>query len=182
MKRKYLAVLADDPTHTHEFYANSPEEVKCMIRDSDVPEDKIESITLAPTKEAIQNGKVSAIKNPFTGEMEYVQGPIESAIKSGKSNNHIEYQEPLPIQQNKIDDSKIFLLGGIEVKIQNGIIYQKDWITIDINKGEYRLVNNKTGRVVKSEQYVIQKMDWVPVPQVSTPDTDNSNSSEKLSE
>lgn len=62
--------------------------------------------------------------------------------------------------------------SGIEFKVeQNGKVYKKTWVTVfnpvkSITKttdSEFRLVNANTEKVVKTDKYAIQELQWVLV-------------------
>lgn len=59
-----------------------------------------------------------------------------------------------------------FTDNGIEYKIENNILYKKDWQNVNSEKHiNFRIINGETGKQIKNEKYVIQELVWTPVKQ-----------------
>lgn len=125
---------------------------------SDVPEDgnafmnyMIQS-TIANTekREALQQQKeLAELKaEPIPTTTQAVIGPAAAQ------------PQQIPAAVNYFTDN------GIEYKIENNILYKKDWQNVNSEKHiNFRIINGETGKQIKNEKYVIQELVWTPVKQ-----------------
>ena len=78
-----------------------------------------------------------------------------------------------PVTQQQIGNSKIefYKVGDIEIKSENGILYEKRWITVTSEENEnIRIISDKTNKVVSLIDKHIEIKKWVKLN-----DTDNLN-------
>ena len=70
----------------------------------------------------------------------------------------------LPKKEEKKLPPKIYKIGGIEIKNDNGKIFQKQWMQLSENEAKnIRVVNDKTNGIVSLKGKHIEMMKWVLV-------------------
>lgn len=83
------------------------------------------------------------------------------------------------VQQKKIPP-KIYKIGGIEIKNDNGKIYQKQWMQLSESEAKnIRIVNDKTNGIVNLKGKHIEMMKWVLVENSEDDETSSLDESVK---
>lgn len=74
---------------------------------------------------------------------------------------------PMPVQPQQVPAPvNYFTDNGIEYKIENNILYKKDWQNVNSEKHiNFRIINGETGKQIKNEKYIIQELVWTLVKQ-----------------
>lgn len=64
-----------------------------------------------------------------------------------------------PVEQTK---PKFFKVAGIDCKIENNKLYQKQWVKVDNNEQEnYRIISDSSNKIVSLNGKHIEKLSWV---------------------
>ena len=123
---------------------------------SDVPEDG----------NAFMNYMIqSAIAKPE--KREALQQQRELAELKAEKYTPPQEASPMPVQSQQVPATvNYFTDNGIEYKIENNILYKKDWQNVNSEKHiNFRIINGETGKQIKNEKYIIQELVWTPVKQ-----------------
>lgn len=112
-------------------------------------------------EQPISKQKVSIAKPqqniPLTNNPVNVQQTINSPIKENKVEI---YSEPI-IKKSK---PRFFKVGDVELKDDNGKIYQKQWIRLtDIEASNLRVINDKTNAIFNLNGKHIEMKKWILV-------------------
>ena len=90
--------------------------------------------------------------------VEQVQEPV-TQVKAGAK--EIQVYDVQPVQKSQ---PKFFTDNGVDFKVEDGIVYKKTWITVDLtdeaNRKEFRIINLKSGKPSRSQKYGIQQCVW----------------------
>lgn len=69
---------------------------------------------------------------------------------------------------------KFFKVAGIECKLENNKLYQKQWMKVDSNESEnYRIVSDSTNKIVSLNGKHIEKLTWVLTQDQDDKDTES---------
>ena len=99
--------------------------------------------------------------------------PIPESDKSNNDNNSNDVEDnsnalnsssSKSIAKKTSSKPKFYNIGGIEIKEDNGNIYQKQWIKLsDIESQNYRIINDKNNSIVNLNGKSIEMKKWVLV-------------------
>ena len=99
--------------------------------------------------------------------------PIPASDKSNNDNNSNDVEDnsnalnsssSKSIAKKTSSKPKFYNIGGIEIKEDNGNIYQKQWIKLsDIESQNYRIINDKNNSIVNLNGKSIEMKKWVLV-------------------
>ena len=157
--QKFYYFLRDNPHYPEVIMAESKQEVVSLLV-SDMGEHARESIFKILTEEEF-TGKKS---NPASVPQEQVEVSDFAVNAMNELVNMQQQQQPVqstqPIQNVKTE-TKYFELNGEKLKLENNKLYKLEWYSMDDEQSSnYRIINSKTGKEIKNENYVIQKLDW----------------------
>lgn len=78
---------------------------------------------------------------------------------------------------------KLFTVGGVECKLDDGKLYQKQWVKLSSNETElYRIVNDINNKIVPLNGKHIEMKKWILVEDESKDDVNTSDKSQLLVE
>lgn len=82
-----------------------------------------------------------------------------------------------PVKQQVVSKPKFYKIGDIEIKDDNGKIYQKQWIKLNESEASnFRIVNDKSNAIFQLKDKHIEMKRWVLVEKSDN----NENSSENI--
>lgn len=182
--KKYIYYLQDSPQYPNEIYATSKEEVKSLILESIGPDNEGMILNIIEANSINKNPNVAAIYNDsdsYSSGAEFFNEVIKAGTIAGKNNTNLENEltkvldNNSQIQQNQninaqkstnenkssiTHNVKYFEEGGFKFKLEDGKVYKKTWIDVS-TLDEFRIINISTKKIVNSEKYKIEKLDWV---------------------
>jgi hypothetical protein len=180
--KKYIYFLQDSPNYPNEILASSINEVRSLILDSIGLDNEGMILNIVLADDYYNKGKSAIYSDPndYANSNDFFNSVINSGkeigatinnedVKNQQNNNVVpeqkninqqQIQQPTNVQQSQ--NVKYFEDNGIKYKLENGILYKNNWISVDElpDKDNYRIVSNSTNRVVSSEKYRIEKLDW----------------------
>lgn len=180
--KKYIYFLQDSPNYPNEILASSINEVRSLILDSIGLDNEGMILNIVLADEYYNKGKSAIYSDPndYANSNDFFNSVINSGkeigatinnedVKNQQNNNVVpeqkninqqQIQQPTNVQQSQ--NVKYFEDNGIKYKLENGVLYKNNWISVDElpDKDNYRIVSNSTNRVVSSEKYRIEKLDW----------------------
>ena len=172
---RFYYILQENPHHPEMIMASSKQEVKSILMENLNSEDQILNIFSEDEFNKIynQNGSVNAIyadPNDYKNGNDFFNSVINSAKAEG-INNENSQQNQVPVQQsiqqpNNVQPSvsHVFELNGEKIMVKDNKLYKLAWFPIkDDEQSNYRILNQKTNKEVKNENYIIQKLDWIEV-------------------
>ena len=126
---------------------------------------------LALYEQTNQKAVIVNVDPPFSANPTQQQKPINSPQISQlpqqpASHKTIPIKCPAPIEQPKPPPAKpqYFKVGDIEIKIENGISYQKQFVRLtESEASNIRVVDNKTGRVSNLNGKHLEMKKWIRV-------------------
>ena len=157
--------------------ASTKEEVKSILMENLSDEESILNIFSETEFQKMYNkdGSVNAIyadPNDYQNGNDFFENVINSAKAEG-INQQNQNQNQLKsikienqVQNNEFDnqasiESKIFELNGEKILLKNNKLYKLNWIELDSEEiKKFRIINSKTKKEIKNENYIIQKLDW----------------------
>ena len=133
---------------------------------------KIKQFLKAATDDRYTIEEVTANNLPELTTMMDVMGyRVEVLEQEGTPNSIDAVQQAVKADQDRIAQTSPTLQpptkefkfsdNGVEYKIMGGVVFKKDWVTLDTIKGEYRLKEKKSG--CKIEDAIVEVKDWVEV-------------------
>jgi len=131
-----------------EAFASSEQELQQLYNMVGEPISGIELIQSAPVVETVSVDNVHTVD----------AGDIAGAMCTGTDSVYTGTGDVC----TTIEPPKYFNLGSKRLKLENGVLYQKEWIEVD-DPTEYRLISTNTGKCINMESKLIQKLDWVEV-------------------
>jgi hypothetical protein len=179
--KKYVYFLQDSPNYPNEILASSASEVRSLILESIGADNESMILNIIAADEYYNKGKSAIYSDPndYANSNDFFNSVINSGKKIGAALNEEVQMQPVqqqvqPVQQQmtqsvqqaqQIQQSqnvKYFEDNGIKYKLENGILYKNNWVPVDelSDKENYRIINNSTNRVVSSDKYRIEKLDW----------------------
>lgn len=116
----------------------------------------------------------------------------ESSVSNNSNCSQINIQPPQPtqptplpfIQDNSIHQNKAkineppryFNIAGVECKMENGKIYQKQWMRIiGTEAGNYRLISDSNNREISMNGKHLEVLKWVSIEDENNPDSLSNN-------
>lgn len=176
---RFYYILQENPHHPEMIIASSKQEVKSILMENLNSEDQILNIFSESEFNKMYNndGSVNAIyadSNNYKNAKDFFNNVIKAAGSEAENIQHQEEHNNLkpinddqPVQEQKVEeniDVKIFELNGEKIMVKNNKLYKLSWFSIkDDDLSNYRILNQKTGKEVKNENYIIQKLDWIEV-------------------
>lgn len=123
---------------------------------------------------AKQHTAKTAAQNQQETNVEITQTPTAIDIaSSAPSTVQIPPQQYVPVVKTQ---PKYFDIGGIKCKIDNGKMYQKQWMRLsDKESMEFRLVSDTNNKICPIKGKHIEVMKWVLVEDESEDTTDNAS-------
>lgn len=179
--RKYVYFLQDSPQYPNEIMASSIDEVKSLILDSIGADNEGMILNIVSAEEYYGRGKnpIYSDINEYSNTNDFFNSVINSGKKIGAAlNREVESQQiqqqvqsvhqqmTQSVQQaqqtQQSQNVKYFEDNGIKYKLENGILYKNNWVSVNelSDKENYRIVNNSTNKVISSDKYRIEKLDW----------------------
>lgn len=180
--KKYIYFLQDSPNYPNEILASSINEVRSLILDSIGLDNEGMILNIVLADDYYNKGKSAIYSDPndYANSNDFFNSVINSGkeigstlnnedVKNQQNNNVVPEQKNINQQQiqqstnvQQSQNVKYFEDNGIKYKLENGILYKNNWISVDElpDKDNYRIVSNSTNRVVSSEKYRIEKLDW----------------------
>ena len=163
-KRNEDGVCASSPEELHSLYNMSDEKIRIL---SEVPNDV--ELTTVPIVEDNGDGSVTIIDTKVvavpsvpiqeTSQLIPPHHPLD--LKTGlpldiKTSPGISIVEPPPSLT-----PKFFTDNGTEFKTVGGKLYKKTWV--NVNMDYYRIISDKTNKIVNLTGKTIQTLDWVEI-------------------
>ena len=183
--KKYVYFLQDSPQYPNEIIASSKEEVRNLILDSIGPDNEgmILDIVLADVYYKKGQSAIYSDPNEYANSNDFFNSVLNAGKKIGEGlneeappaqpNKNIETNQlettsnetPQTFKSNDSNEPKYFEDNGIKYKLENGILYKNNWISVEElpDKDNYRIVSNSTNKVISSDKYRIEKLDWKPL-------------------
>ena len=153
-KRNENGVCAGSPQELIQLYAMSDEQIRIL---QEVPNVEVETM---PVVEKNDDGSVTIIDTvPVPGAIPNIPQPLPIPISNGGNIIPTSIIVAPPAQELK--PTKFFTDNGIEYKTENGHLYKKTWV--NVNMDYYRIVNDKTGKLTNLNGKTIQTLDWVEI-------------------
>lgn len=118
------------------------------------------------------NDELSTTQKPVIPQ-QTVTPQTQALLSTGAEIELSAIQTLQPVIQQPIINSKIefYKVGDIEIKSENGILYEKRWITVTpVENENIRIISDKTNKVVMLTDKHIEIKKWVKLN-----DTDNLN-------
>lgn len=155
----FKKVKTDEPIY---ITANSSAELKSYAQKFAVCGQRmkiVREINLAPTKADTKN---NIVQSQTTAQTQTV-----------------EQQKPVVVQAPEKHEVKYYRIGGIDIKDDNGKIYQKQWMRLtDAESKNIRIVNDKNNALVNLNGKHIEMMKWTLVE--NSTDDDNISLEEDI--
>ena len=130
---------------------------KFTLTDKKDPTRVTEEETFAATRKDLENMYAMLYPNMELKIIDEMGDP--GAPKFPQGSTAIGGQQPPPKSPPK--EIK-FADGDCEYKIVDGVVFKRMWLNVGESDG-FRIVNSETGRLVGTEKYSIQKLDWARV-------------------
>ena len=71
----------------------------------------------------------------------------------------VQHQNPTPPQQTEV---RYFKIGSTECKVENGKVYQKQWMPVNENEMmNYRLISDKNNKILPMDGKHLEMLKWV---------------------
>lgn len=84
---------------------------------------------------------------------------LQHPISHDKPVKQTVHQNPQPSQQTEI---RYFKIGNTECKVENGKVYQKQWMPVTDNEMvNYRLISDKNNKILSMDGKHLEMMKWV---------------------
>ena len=74
-------------------------------------------------------------------------------INGDSTERHIQFTPNLPDQ--------LFEVDGKQLKLSGGVLYNKIWMDVDMT--EFRIISQKTDKIITNEFKTLQQLQWSPV-------------------
>lgn len=179
--KKYVYFLQDSPQYPNEIMASSIEEVKSLILESIGADNEGMILNIELAKDYYNKGQnpIYSDPNEYANSKDFFNTVISAGKKIGTELNEDEdgYVQPIQPQQDISFDQinliqkkdvisngpKYFEDNGVKYKLENGILYKNNWVPVNElpDKDDYRIVSNSTNKVISSDKYRIEKLDWI---------------------
>jgi len=120
--------------------------------------------------------KVSPEEQKRIDEIEQKQSEIRNCITSEQTDSGV-VGNPRVLTPPKNEPSKFFIVGGIKCKMENGRVYQKQWMRLtDEESEEFRVISDKSNKICPLKDKHIEVMKWViaETPEENKKPEDNS--------
>lgn len=129
-------------------FASSPQELKMMY---EMDGSKIQILREYPSTNANQQMPTTYVP---------LSSPTPSQIPFPISSNSV-VQQQMKFQQNTTEAPKFFEIGGVKCKLENGRMYQEQWVRVDSTK--YRLIADSTNKVVSMNGKHLETLKWIQI-------------------
>lgn len=111
----------------------------------------------------LQEGKDEVVYKPQPMknlELPPEQNPVD--VLSGGIEQVSETRQPtLPKHFEPVQPDQFFEVDGKQLKLSNGILYHKIWMDVD-DMNDYRIVSQKTEKIITNEFKTLQQLKWSP--------------------
>ena len=153
---KFYYFLKDNPQYPEVIMANSKSEVVSLLI-NDMGEHARDSIGRILTEEEFTGKPAQPSQQQQSQETDFAVNAMN--MLSNQAQPTIQVQN-----QTVSSETKYFELNGEKLKLQNNKLYKLEWNSLkEDQQSDYRIINEKTGKEIKNENYIIQKLDWYEV-------------------
>ena len=182
MAKKYDVIVYDSDPNVKPYkqYGLVAENAEALMKMFEMCGQSIEVVKVYEDDEshnfnsAKQHTAKIAAQNQQETNVEVTQTPTAIDIaSSAPSTVQIPPQQCVPVVKTQ---PKYFDIGGIKCKIDNGKMYQKQWMRLsDKESMEFRLVSDTNNKICPIKGKHIEVMKWVLVEDESEDTTDNAS-------
>ena len=151
-------IMGNSPSEIINIYKMCGQEVQIVKEYSDE-----ESNNYGRKQHIDENDVVMNTSNGGTGLMK-ISNDMKQKIEEYSSQKEHTKNDLHTKQTNHNTPPKFLNVGGIKCKIENGKLYQKQWIKLSDNESEeIRIISNKTNKIFPLTDKHIEIMKWVLV-------------------
>lgn len=93
----------------------------------------------------------------FSDSLAALNRPVEPALKQAFH----EAMKATTTPQKFFDPPKYFEIGGVKCKLENGKMFQEQWVRVDSSK--YRLIADSTNKLVSMNGKHLETLKWVQI-------------------
>ena len=152
-----------DPMEAHNMYA---EMSNVIIQETTPPPNQpvIKQQKRFEAGEEIEMGgpSISALLNNVKKKIPVPKLNLDgvSAEEQSTPPPQVVQQEQLKILQQPQNPPTFFTEGGLEFKLDNGVLYKKAFVE---TTSEFRIINKKTGKIEDPTRFAVEIREWVRV-------------------